>query len=142
MTLAEQRKERWRIDEELFRAWVLKHNIGPGMNDGWRAKRAGQPNPIKNYTGNDGIVGKGWLDILDRLATDLIAMGWDRDLHQVKEKFGGLRFYIGDATEAMHERVAQAEAEAARTCEYCGKPGQARPGGWIKTLCDQCAKED
>jgi hypothetical protein len=68
---------------------------------------------------------------------DLIALGWDKKLHQVKEKFGGLRFYVGSATEAVHARIAQAEGESYRTCDECGKPGRLRGGGWLRTRCDE-----
>lgn len=116
-----------------FREWVLKHDIGPGMNDN-REK-------VKNYSGFDGSVGDGWVPILDRLATDLIALGWDRDLHQVKEKFGGLRFYIGASTDEIDKRIKQAEAECWKTCEDCGNPGKRRGGGWIRVLCEGCEKK-
>jgi hypothetical protein len=138
--------DRWAFWEEhknAFNAWVLKWNIGPGMNDHWRAdnrarlEAAGRVEP-KNYSGNDGIVGLGWLPILDKLAEDLIALGWDRSVAQIKEKFGGLRFYIDDGTDAMYARIKQAEKECDETCEYCGQPGKARGGGWIKTLCATC----
>ena len=84
--------------------------------------------------------GDGWAPIVDRLITDLIALGWDRDLHQVKEKFGGLRFYIGAGSDEVHARISQAEAEAAKVCEECGAPGELRTEGWWKTSCDRCAK--
>ena len=25
--------------------------------------------------------------------------------------------------------------------EHCGEPGEPRPDGWIKTLCDNCYKK-
>lgn len=58
-------------------------------------------------------------------------------VHQVKEKFGGLRFYYegGDAT--IDGMVRMAESWAAHHCEDCGKPGKSRSGGWIRTLCDE-----
>lgn len=118
--------------QKQFKAWVDKWRIGPGMND----KRG-----TKRYSGFDGYVGAGWLPILDKLAEDLIAMGWDRDLHQVKEKFGALRFYIGAGTTEMHDRISAAELASAETCEICGAPGHPRSGGWIKTLCDACDKK-
>ncbi len=31
------------------------------------------------------------------------------------------------------------EAESCTVCEECGKLGKPRKGGWIKTLCDECA---
>jgi len=30
-----------------------------------------------------------------------------------------------------------AENMAAITCEECGKPGELRTGGWMRTLCDE-----
>lgn len=83
-------------------------------------------------------VGYGWFDIIARLVHDLDVMGWDRQLNQVKEKFGTLRFYIGAGSGEMHDRIAVAEGETARTCEDCGKPGVTRAGQWIRTLCDEC----
>jgi hypothetical protein len=56
---------------------------------------------------------------------------------QVKEKFGGLRFYYEGGDEAVAGMVRMAEAWAEHTCEECGKPGQSRTDGWIKTLCDE-----
>lgn len=125
----EERRKREEAELQQFLAWVDKWKIGRGMND----KRG-----TKRYSGFDGYVGPGWLPILDRLADDLVKMGWDRELHQVKEKFGTLRFYIGHGTDAMFARIDQAEQESARTCEGCGAPGTARGGGWVKTLCDAC----
>ena len=60
---------------------------------------------------------------------------------QVKEKFGTLRFYTdgGDAVTRGMERMA--ESMSAVTCEMCGNKGKVRYGGWIRTLCDEHAKE-
>jgi len=55
---------------------------------------------------------------------------------QVKEKFGGLRFYYEGGDERIFGMVSMAESWAANTCEVCGAPGTMRHGGWIKTLCD------
>jgi hypothetical protein len=81
-------------------------------------------------------VSPGWVELLDRLVVDIKALGWDGDLHQVKEKFGGLRFYIGAGTPAMDERIDAAERESLRTCDMCGALGKLRAGGWLRTLCD------
>lgn len=60
---------------------------------------------------------------------------------QVKEKFGGLRFYIGGATDSMIEEfIRQAEEQAEKTCEDCGKPGKPA-GPWVRTLCYDCRVE-
>lgn len=87
-----------------------------------------------------GCVGKGWGKILDSLVDDLIELGWDGQVLQVKEKFGGLRFYIGGGTESIFSRIGKAESESLRTCEECGEIGTPRTSvnGWIKTLCWKC----
>lgn len=58
-------------------------------------------------------------------------------VQQIKEKFGGLRFYYQGGNDMVDGMVRMAESWAARTCEECGKPGKSRSGGWIKTLCDE-----
>ena len=60
---------------------------------------------------------------------------------QVKEKFGGLRFYVDGGTDAHHHYIRFAEAMSYRTCEACGATAtaKARRDGWIQTLCDPCA---
>jgi len=55
---------------------------------------------------------------------------------QIKEKFGGLRFYYDGGDDEISGMVRMAEAWAAHSCETCGAPGKKREGGWIKTLCD------
>lgn len=60
---------------------------------------------------------------------------------QVKEKFGGLRFYYSGGDEYVDGLVAMAEALSYVTCEQCGKVGKPNEIGWIVTLCDDCRKE-
>lgn len=56
---------------------------------------------------------------------------------QIKEKFGGLRFYYDGGDEYVSGLVTMAEVWANRTCETCGEKGKQRGGGWIRTLCDK-----
>jgi len=85
-------------------------------------------------------VGPGWASLVERL--------WklcdEQNIHimQIKEKFGGLRFYIGGATKEVFDIIDEVEAQSFTICEYCGKPGRPRDGGWIKTLCDECYSRD
>ena len=60
------------------------------------------------------------------------------DLTQVKEKFGGLRFYMTCGTDEIFNLVGEAEELSYKTCEECGKPGEEKDTGWIRTLCDDC----
>lgn len=55
---------------------------------------------------------------------------------QIKEKFGGLRFYYDGGNDTIDGMVRMAESWAAHSCEECGNPGTSRNGGWIRTLCD------
>ena len=55
---------------------------------------------------------------------------------QVKEKFGGLRFYYDGGDGYVSGVVNFAEALSERTCEVCGNPGVARGPGWVSTRCD------
>jgi hypothetical protein len=108
---------------------------------------------ITDYAGRDWdikdvkhCVGKGWEGILDRLIAQIEALGWDGCLHQVKEKFGGLRFYIGAASPEIFAAIDAAEIESFKTCEDCGAPGRERGmrdgRSWIRTLCDTCNQRD
>ena len=60
---------------------------------------------------------------------------------QVKEKFGALRFYYTGGDDEISGMVRMAESMSVLTCETCGKPGEQRFGGWIRTLCDEHAAE-
>jgi hypothetical protein len=81
-------------------------------------------------------VGEGWFGILKNIIKESIAAGWDKKIHQSKEKYGGLRFYTGNAPEEVHSIIKKYCSLSNITCEECGKPGKSRDGGWIKTLCD------
>lgn len=54
---------------------------------------------------------------------------------QVKEKFGGLRFYYLGGDEYISGLSAMAESMSYVTCEECGNPGKPNKIGWIRTLC-------
>jgi hypothetical protein len=55
---------------------------------------------------------------------------------QVKEKFGGLRFYVQAATDKHYNYINFAESMSYRTCEECGAPGKTYTDGWHATMCD------
>lgn len=60
---------------------------------------------------------------------------------QVKEKFGGLRFYFKGGDAFTEGAVCLAEALSYRTCEVCGATvdvGQTHKG-WVYTRCRTCS---
>jgi len=61
---------------------------------------------------------------------------------QVKEKFGGLRFYVNGATDKHWNFISFAESMSYRTCEECGAVGKTYTDGWHRTLCDIHAAMD
>lgn len=84
-------------------------------------------------------VGKGWGTLIERLHK--LCDENDIVVAQVKEKFGGLRFYIGGASMEIHNEIEKVENESYKICESCGEPGETKGNGWIKTLCDECRME-
>ena len=82
-------------------------------------------------------VDNGWLGIIKEMLEDIIKMGWDKQTADIKEKFGGLRFYINSASEEVYNRISEAEKLSYKVCEQCGEEGELRQDiGWWRTLCD------
>ena len=58
---------------------------------------------------------------------------------QIKEKFGGLRFYVTGGDDITEAFISFAETMSLKICETCGNPGkQQSDRGWIHTACDPC----
>lgn len=101
------------------------------------------------------------LNQIDEVLSDEEAKGFK--LLQVKEKFGTLRVYYrlgdaedlhvdlvspegrehlvkrapGQAAQCVRELVDAACSKSEEICEICGRLGELREGGWIRTLCDE-----
>ena len=93
-------------------------------------------------------VGPGWRPSVSKLMDDLLELGWDGSVSQVKEKFGGLRFYVGfgptpGVTVAMDDLIDKAQEQSFTICEECGEPGRTDEWGstWVKTLCEPHGEE-
>ena len=88
--------------------------------------------------------GTGWASLIRKLCEDITALGDTQGFRaaQVKEKFGGLRFYYDGGDEKIDGMVWLAEHMSYHTCEECGSItniGQTK--GWIITLCEDCSKK-
>ena len=95
--------------------------------------------------------GEGWWPILESLCANIQShIDWKNEqkekysrgegcnqvvVAQIKEKFGGLRFYYDGGDETINGMVRMAEVWADRSCETCGAPGTSGGNGWIQTLC-------
>lgn len=95
------------------------------------------------YRGFD--VGQGWYGIIVRLDRAIADLQPDYEVYQIKEKFGGLRYYCqGDGSEAIDALIRAAEEEASHTCEVCGRMGDevtTAGDGWITTRCPSCREK-
>ena len=62
------------------------------------------------------------------------------EIHQVKEKFGGLRFYTNFTDEKLREMIRKAEEKSFNTCEICGKyiDKPIVENHWIYPQCEEC----
>lgn len=80
-----------------------------------------------------GSVGAGWESLIRRLYA---AKPDNVEVRQVKEKFGGLRFYTGAAPREYLDLIDQIENESYYVCYMCGEPGQVdNSKWWVLTLC-------
>ncbi len=119
-------------------------------------------------------VGDGWIPLLDRLTSMINNKietikkyndGWlknevqtqeeyetnkklmdDFKIVQIKEKFGGLRFYVEGTDYKKHKEIHGwiqfAESMADTLCEGCGtNQGLGMTSGWMRTICEPCAIE-
>lgn len=89
--------------------------------------------------------GPGWWALLGELDAALAGIDPGYEVHQVKEKFGTLRFYYAESSPdeakvaAMDALIDAAEAKSALTCEDCGAPGRLSVSAhWWRTVCEPC----
>jgi len=120
------------------------------------------PKIFKQYEGNPGMVNwfgvpDGWLPIIDKLCGSIQSY-IDRYTRytkegpikpaqvtctQMKEKFGGLRFYAENTDDHVEGMIMMAEYLCDHTCQECGSEENiGRTGGWITTLCQNCAGDN
>lgn len=82
----------------------------------------------------------GWYDLLDELMGKIQELDKDKIVlvHQVKEKFGGLRFDISSGTDIIFNIIHDYEDKSYNICEVCGKLGKlCTTGHWLKTVCKE-----
>lgn len=99
--------------------------------------------------------GDGWMSIIKTLSENIVVVLNEHNIAQenfevvqIKEKFGGLRYYYEWHTSTSDEvkkivdnLVSEAEGLSIITCEFCSAPGKRGGKGWILTLCDLCRKK-
>lgn len=96
------------------------------------------------WKGNS-FIPPGWRNLVRMLNKELLEVAPNYELHQVKSKFGTLRYYIdldfveGDETQdKVYEIIDKYEQLSAHTCEVCGQ--NAQTDGNTFTRCTRCDK--
>lgn len=88
-------------------------------------------------------VDEGWYQLLVDCDEELTGVDPNYQIYQVKEKFGGLRYYTRpsniddkDTLKRIADIIAKYEDIASKTCSATGGPGVLMKsiGGWRKTL--------
>lgn len=97
--------------------------------------------------------GDGWFMLLDNLLSSIESHlnpenTWPRkeriplQIDQIKEKFGGLRFYYHGGDNEVRGMVRLTEHLSYSICEECGSTKNVtQTKGWIITLCEDCMKK-
>ena len=104
-------------------------------------------------------VGDGWfqlvLEICELLEQVRQRTGIVYRADQIKEKFGGLRFYCSDDrrllpmtpdrrakwNKLVSEFIMKKSFQSESICESCGGDGTMTSGGWKKCLCERCNED-
>ena len=85
-------------------------------------------------------IGQGWMPLVTELLDKLKSIGWDGNILQIKEKFGGLRFYIDTGSDRAFDLIDEYENKSFSICEICGDPGKLI-GHWLMTRCEKHARD-
>lgn len=112
-----------RFTGEVVKDYDYEYTELDDMDDGWRYAFGEQMcQEIK-----DALVEEGCLD--------------QYRIMQIKEKFGGLRWYDNGAPKKVDEIIAKYSALSEKTCVRCGEPATKESAGWISPYCNKCADE-
>ena len=85
------------------------------------------------------MVGQGWSGLIEGIYSFLPESAIVGD---VKEKFGGLRFYVYNIDDLADDKIDGILTASNHICEMCGAEGKhVSVHGWTKTLCAKHKEE-
>lgn len=125
------------MTEEEFKTYLESIN---GLKDAWHNDFPRYPDGIIKDVGFFQIK-DGWYNLLKETIDELIYNGWDKEVFQVKQKYGSLAMYIvGDKN--LQKIVQDTAKKSATICEYCSDLATyyKTQSGWMVVSCDKCAK--
>lgn len=88
--------------------------------------------------------GPGWNKIILDCDREMSAVDPEYTILQIKEKFGGLRYYVSTSSEELWDIESKYEALSFTICELCGSEKDVTTGPmgesrfWSITACGAC----
>lgn len=88
-----------------------------------------------------------WISLVDSMCQEIQDYCDNNDIEQViceqmKEKFGGLRFYTNSASDEIYNIISKYENKSRKICQECGCEDckvYNTKGSWIRFICELCA---
>jgi len=94
-------------------------------------------NPMESLMVYGFECGDGWINLIDKLCSDITNLKTECMVVQVKEKFGGLRFYTEGTSNEVFDLIRKAEEDSFNICEICGESGKLIDfHGWMMVRCN------
>jgi hypothetical protein len=117
-------------------------------------KREGEPPFIADLMNFGFECGDGWYKLIDdgcAIIQEYLKThkGMKFKAEQIKEKWGGLRFYYSGGDENISNLISLMEHTSYQICEECGlqfdtvlsTSDETGSGGYIRTLCSDCRQK-
>lgn len=106
---------------------------------------------LSNFSQYGFQLGDGWYALVTELSQAITASAANADIPttsqdypvvvQAKEKFGLLRFYVGNTTSEIQAIIKEFEEKSSVICEICGAPGTLFIAGTWRVRCAGCETE-
>lgn len=121
---------------------------GPDGEKGfWPGNPEAHPEYDYEYTLLDDVP-EGWriafgLEMCKEIKDELVKSNRLNDYYitQIKEKYGGLRWYDNGGSREHFDIIRKYEHKSEETCILCGTPASQISTGWISPYCDKCASK-
>ena len=117
----------------------------PNTDEYFKLKSEAYPKPQEPFELFGVECDKGWNELIQPLFDWIENYNKEHEddpivIEQVKEKFGGLRFYVSYEPDELSRMIRKAEEDSYGICEVCGSKIDVghTSSGWIKTICRKC----
>ena len=137
----------WLTPSNRWSGKLITDCMGEDGEEGyWPGEPLKHPDYDYTYTELDGMP-DGWRKAFGEQMCEEINkewLSWDKKMQehfritQIKEKYGGLRFYTNFTTENLDKIIAKYEDLSEKICIECGTPAVWIYTSWITPYCDNC----